>query len=185
MATAGVGEAILALTLTGPSRCSGVVAGNESVAAVSQEVFIAQNVCFKQIRVTHNSKSIEVPIVTSCPGCEATGLALSPEAWKQLEDVAIRRMTVSWEILDTISSTTTTTTITTATTPSTTTERTDAPVVPTSPQEEQVIRSSKPRATVLVPAILIPIVAVLAAILIFVVIRRRRRAKEWPTAFSI
>ncbi|MFD5825410.1 cysteine/serine endopeptidase inhibitor [Lentzea sp. NPDC060358] len=55
--------------------------------------------CRKSIRVTHNGRTITVPIRDKCPSCPTNKIDLSQPAFARLADPAVGIITVTWEIV--------------------------------------------------------------------------------------
>ncbi|MEU3644380.1 cysteine/serine endopeptidase inhibitor [Lentzea sp. NPDC034063] len=55
--------------------------------------------CRKSIRVTHNGRTITVPIKDKCPSCASNKIDLSQPAFAGLADTAVGIINVTWEIV--------------------------------------------------------------------------------------
>ena len=55
--------------------------------------------CRKSIRVTHNGKTITVPIKDKCPSCASTKIDLSQPAFSRLANTSVGIINVTWQIV--------------------------------------------------------------------------------------
>ena len=55
--------------------------------------------CRKSIRVTHNGRTITVPIKDKCPSCASNKIDLSQPAFSRLADTSLGIISVTWEIV--------------------------------------------------------------------------------------
>ncbi len=55
--------------------------------------------CRKSIRVTHNGRTITVPIKDKCPSCPSNKIDLSQPAFASLADTSLGIINVTWEIV--------------------------------------------------------------------------------------
>lgn len=55
--------------------------------------------CRKSIRVTHNGKTITVPIKDKCPSCASNKIDLSQPAFASLADTSVGIINVTWQIV--------------------------------------------------------------------------------------
>ncbi|MDX8054033.1 cysteine/serine endopeptidase inhibitor [Lentzea sp. BCCO 10_0798] len=55
--------------------------------------------CRKSIRVTHNGRTITVPIKDKCPSCASNKIDLSQPAFSRLADTSLGIISVNWEIV--------------------------------------------------------------------------------------
>jgi len=87
----------------GLTACGKVYNNHEYVAAVSQLLFDAvpgaganpnnNPICGKKVRVSYHGKSIIVTLVDRCTACKVLDLDLSPDAFSQLADQSVGRVT--------------------------------------------------------------------------------------------
>ncbi|WP_329790474.1 cysteine/serine endopeptidase inhibitor [Lentzea sp. DG1S-22] len=55
--------------------------------------------CRKSIRVTHNGRTITVPIKDKCPSCPSNKIDLSQPAFASLANTSLGIISVTWEIV--------------------------------------------------------------------------------------
>lgn len=55
--------------------------------------------CRKSIRVTHNGKTITVPIKDKCPSCASNKIDLSQPAFARLANTSVGIINVTWQIV--------------------------------------------------------------------------------------
>ncbi|SMC88845.1 cysteine/serine endopeptidase inhibitor [Lentzea albidocapillata] len=55
--------------------------------------------CRKSIRVTHNGRTITVPIKDKCPSCASNKIDLSQPAFSRLADTSLGIISVTWQIV--------------------------------------------------------------------------------------
>ncbi|MDX3661037.1 RlpA-like double-psi beta-barrel domain-containing protein [Streptomyces sp. ID05-26A] len=55
--------------------------------------------CRKSIRVTHNGKTITVPIKDKCPSCASNKIDLSQPAFASLANTSVGIINVTWQIV--------------------------------------------------------------------------------------
>jgi len=79
-------------------------AGTQLLVAAPASLWTTPNpnndpLCRKSIRVTHNGRTITVPIKDKCPSCPSNKIDLSQPAFSQLADTSLGIINVTWQIV--------------------------------------------------------------------------------------
>ena len=82
----------------GYGHCGNQIPNEGLYAAVSSGCY-SESICGKHVRVSYEGKSVVVPILDSCQGCDSSHIDISRNAFQKIADLNKGIIQVSWEFI--------------------------------------------------------------------------------------